>query len=101
MATFDYRSRRWRRFRREMIDRADHRCSTSGCNQRWGLNAHHVISPLRAPELAYDPTNIRVYCTLCHARVSGWDAIPYHFHTSDMDTVANDAQFEFPFGDTG
>ncbi|MCD8890993.1 HNH endonuclease [Staphylococcus nepalensis] len=72
-----YLSRRWRRFRHEVL-RRDHyecvECNKHGRlttdlklhNNRRGLEVDHIIELEKRPDLAYDMNNLQTLCVNCH-----------------------------------
>jgi len=53
--------------RRKVLAKARHQCQTPGCNHTRFLEIHHVIS--RSKGGSNDESNLRVYCSACHARL--------------------------------
>lgn len=63
-----YSSPEWRRVR-DAVRRRDGACLE--CGTRRDLTVDHIIPRTQAPELAYDPENLRTLCRRCHGRVDG------------------------------
>jgi len=63
-----YSSPAWRRVR-DAVRRRDGACLE--CGTRRDLTVDHIIPRAQAPELAYDPDNLRTLCRRCHGRKDG------------------------------
>lgn len=63
-----YSSPEWRRVR-DAVRRRDGACLE--CGTRRDLTVDHIIPRTKAPELAYDPENLRTLCRRCHGRADG------------------------------
>lgn len=68
-----YSSRRWRRLRLRIIERADRRCQTCGGAGR--LEVHHV-TPVRDGGAVWDPDNLQVLCRRCHFEIEPVRKVP-------------------------
>lgn len=64
-----YRTPKWRAWRDAIILRRGRVCQQCGADLSWPQKAHvdHVKSRKQYPELAFDPSNVRVLCTSCHS----------------------------------
>lgn len=93
---FDYLSSRWRQVRDAAIIRTEFHCEAPDCPHRFGLHVHHLVSPWRAPALAYQDDNLVVLCEEHHAKRHGYGSIPTWW-VKGFGTAANDEQFELLF----
>lgn len=64
-----YVSREWRGFRTRVLKELDRICSI--CNQEvFGsdITLDHILPMSKHPDLALEPTNVRVLCRVCNSR---------------------------------
>lgn len=64
-----YVSKDWREFRGRMLKILDHICSD--CNKEvFGsdITLDHILPMSKHPELALEPTNMRILCRVCNSR---------------------------------
>ncbi len=63
-----YESREWISLRYKILRRDGHRCSVCGARAEDGAEFHvdHIRPRSRFPELALDPSNLRVLCAACN-----------------------------------
>ena len=62
-----YTSKQWRTFRAKMLKALDHVCTD--CNREvFGadITLDHILPLSKYPDLAYEPSNIRVMCRKCN-----------------------------------
>ncbi len=76
-----YSSAIWRRVRDQVRER-DGECLTCGATS--DLTVDHVIPRAIAPELAYEPANLRTLCRSCHGRKDGARAKHYRPRRSPL-----------------
>ena len=64
-----YISKEWRAFRTRMLKQLDHICNDCGI-EVFGNNItlDHILPMSKHPDLALEPTNIRVLCRVCNSR---------------------------------
>ena len=62
-----YRDRRWKHLRGVTIARAGYRCEACGARAK-RLDVDHIVPIAKAPERAFDRTNLRALCQPCHRR---------------------------------
>jgi len=65
------RTPRWRALRAQVLGRDGHKCRE--CGARGRLEIHHVRPVRDAPELGFDPDNLRALCGACHARITRYE----------------------------
>ena len=61
-----YKSKAWRRLRRELLA-INHACETCG-DLLSRKEVHHKIPRLERPDLAFDRGNLQVLCKSCHSK---------------------------------
>ena len=65
-----YKSRRWRKMRRYVLERD--RWRFQSCGLPGSGDVHHRVPLLRDPGLALDPANLVTLCLPCHARADNF-----------------------------
>lgn len=68
-----YDTRRWRKLRKEILARDDHRCQRCGIP---GNRVHHIQDWMRDGGDVWDPENLQVVCFACHERMHGRENRP-------------------------
>jgi 5-methylcytosine-specific restriction endonuclease McrA len=76
-----YSSARWRRVRDQVRER-DGECLDCGTTS--DLTVDHAIPRTIAPELAYEPANLRTLCRRCHGRKDGARAAAFRPRRSPL-----------------
>ena len=65
---FDYKSKKWMKFRESVLRRDGYQCRE--CRRygrmRQAQEVHHIKHVDEYPELAYEPTNVVSLCHACH-----------------------------------
>lgn len=64
------RKKKRHRLRRQVLDRAGHRCEICGCEIDWrSVSVHHIKPRLTHPELEFDADNLMALCRHCHEQL--------------------------------
>ena len=63
-----HKDRRWYHVRLAAKRRDDFRCTK--CGARGRIEVHHVIPASKAPDLAFDVSNVTTLCVTCHLHVT-------------------------------
>nr|DAU49992.1 MAG TPA: NinG recombination protein [Caudoviricetes sp.] len=57
----------WKKKRKAILDRDDHKCLICGSNT--DLQVHHILSISTHPQLRLDDNNLISVCTQCHENI--------------------------------
>ena len=71
-----YKSKAWRRLRREVLS-INHKCEACG-DLLSRKEVHHMIPRLERPDLAFNKSNLAVLCKSCHSKETYRETLGAH-----------------------